>query len=469
MASEDQLQLPLIADKPQDPLDASWLLLWTFRVAGFAALFMCLLVDVANITAVIQYKSLNCPTHTCGYGPISAPILEVANDLCACLLSLMGIWFILSRYSIRPLKPGISCIRAIHNRISKIGWWVVLSVAILVYMNYFVFYDNISDGAEGWLKAMEYASKSLATVFVGTFIWILHNIIVTHCLHYEGKILFATCSCLCLPQMSNVIFFVVVGVVQANSVDPAVAASWIFFFMLAALSSLLFTYLLKPSKIEEWRTMLRMVQQVTTMNDYTPRFQKRRSLSLPYAPPLMAAPPVAPVNNDNILAHSLPTHFIGDRPARRPSLVEHHHRRGSVDDSVLDAHGDVILDPVLAARTVAEEAVHKAEELAYDMRMLKASTVFSRPVEHTEDKERGDQLKKDVARLEDTLNAQVRKVARLEAQLKESEGRQQQALRNVQTEAQTSVTEMTEQLEKLEAFVVSTSKMVSEVVKPKDS
>jgi len=67
------------------------------------------------------------------------------------------------------------------------------------------------------------------------------------------------------------------------------------------------------------------------------------------------------------------------------------------------------------------------------------------------------------------IQAQARKLARLEAQLKESEERQLQAIKTAQTEAQTNVLEMTEQLEKLEAFVVSTSKMVSEAIKPKDT
>jgi len=469
------MQVPLLSEeKSQPPVDAPRLVMWAFRVVGFVNVLACLLVDVANITSVIKFASLNCPSQKCGYGPISSPILEVTSDLVSVLLSLWVVWFILSRYSIKAVKPGLPVLRTIHNRVGKTGWWVGASIVIVVYMNWFVFHDSTSDASiEEWVKAVEFAAKSLAAVFVGIFVWLLHNISVTHCLHYEGKVMFAVSSCLFLPQLSNVIFYVVVGVIQANHADPSVAASWIFFFMLASLASLMFTYLLKPSRIDEWRATLRMMAQVSVMSDYTPNFQKRISaLALPS--PMQPRPTTTTTTNisslasSSIAAHSLPT----QSDQRRRSLPDHRdNRRGSIEDRVvLDIHGDVIVDPLQAARTAAEEAVHKTEALEHDLRMLKASTVFSRPSDHEEkDKAVVDQMRRELARVDEGIQAQARKLARLEAQLKESEERQLQAIKTAQTEAQTNVLEMTEQLEKLEAFVVSTSKMVSEAIKPKDT
>jgi len=464
-----QMQVPLLSDeKSQSPTDVSRLLMWMFRVVGFFNILACLMVDVANITSVIKYSTLNCPSQKCGYGPISSPILEVASDVASAILSILGIWFVLTRYSIKTVKPGLNVIRTVHNRVGKIGWWVAFSIAIVVYMNYYVFYDSTSDtSTEEWIKGVEYAAKSIAAVCVGVFIWLLHNISVAHCLHYEGKIMFAVSSCLFLPQLSNVIFYVVVGIIQANHADASVAASWIFFFMLAALASLMFTYLLKPSRIDEWRSTLRMMSQVTLMSDYVPRFQKRINSSTSH--PSLLIPPSsssAPLSSHAVasssIAHSLPAPTLAEQ--RRRSLGG-----GGVDDAVLDMHGEPILDPILAARTAAEECVHKTEALAHDMRMLKASTVFSRQPEHEDNKATVDQMRRELARVDEGVQAQGRKIARLEAQLKESEERQLHAIQAAQTEAQTNVTEMTEQLEKLEAFVVSTSKMVSETIKPKDS
>jgi hypothetical protein len=329
-------------------------------------------------------------------------------------------------------------------------------------MNYYVFYDSTSDATtEEWLKAVEYTSKSVSAVCIGIFVWVMHNICVTHCLHHEGKVLFAVTACLFLPQLSNVIFYIVVGVLQANHADPSVAASWIFFFMLAALASLMFTYLLKPSRIEEWRATLRLVQQVTFMSDYQPRFQKRLASSMSVPPPLVPPSPNVPSST-----HSLPVPSVAEQ--RRRSLADNH--RGSVDDTVLDIRGEPV-DAIQAARIVAEDAAQKTEALAHDMRMLKASTVFSHQPQQHEEKHGAqvDQLRREIARVEEGVQAQARKIGRLEAQLKESEERQVQAIKTAHTEAQTNVMEMTEQLEKLEAFVVSTSKMVSETVKPKDS
>jgi len=280
--------------------------------------------------------------------------------------------------------------------------------------------------------------------------------------------MFAVSSCLFLPQLSNVIFYVVVGIVQANRTDPGVAASWIFFFMLAALASLMFTYLLKPSRIDEWRATLRMMAQVTVMSDYTPFFQKRLN-SNPAQPGSSST--TAPVTTHSLASssiHSLPVSSIAEQ--RRRSLPGEHWRGSADDRVVLDIRGEPILDPIQAARTAAEEAVHKTEAMEHDIRMLKASTVFSRQPEHEEkDKFAVDQMRRELARVDEGLQLQVRKLARLEAQLKESEERQLQAIKVAHTEAQTNVLEMTEQLEKLEAFVVSTSKMVSEAIKPKDS
>lgn len=452
------MQVPLLSEeKCKEPEDVSRLVMWVFRFFGFVNVLACLLVDVANITSVIKYSSLNCPSQKCGYGPISSPILEVVSDCCAILLSLLGVYFLLSRYSVRTVKPGLQFVRTAHNRVGKIGWWVFLSTVTMVYMNYFVFYDSTADSStEEWLKVVEYVAKSVAAVCVAIYIWVFHNIRVTHLLHYEAKVIFAVCVCLFLPELSNVIFYIVVGVIQANQTDASVAASWIFFFMLATLASLIFTYLLKPSRIDEWRATLRMMAQVNVMSEYTPFSQKRLNSAASNAP--FSAP-------TSVVTHSVPSHTLQlpiTASERRRSLG------GSMEHSPSDKK-DEAMDPILAARNAAEEAVHKTEALAHDMRILKASTVFSRLPEH-DDKDRVavDQMRRELARVDESVQAQGRKIARLEAQLKDHEESQLIALKTAQAEAQTNVAEMTEQLEKLEAFVVSTSKMVSEAVKPKD-